>query len=253
MTSNEYVEGILKRYEVPSGPMSLVEQTANSFAPIIRNWADQWLDSLSLSGSYAKNTAVRGGSDVDLFISLKSDTPRNLKEIYESLFQLASNSGLSPRRQNVSICVHYNGLKIDLVPARIQPGYKKWHSLYKRKTDSWTQTNVSSHIETVGNSLRTKEIRALKIWRNLRNIDFPSFFLELTAINALSHRPTVTLAENILIALRYVGSSLASLRIEDPANSNNCISDDLTHAEKQAIASQAWLSAQARNWNEIIW
>lgn len=253
MTSNEYVEEILKRYKVQSGPSSLAERTANNFAPIIRNWASQWLDSLSLSGSYAKNTAVRGGSDVDLFISLKSDTPNNLKEIYESLFQLASNLGLSPRRQNVSIGVHYNELKIDLVPARIQPGYRKWHSLYKRKTDSWTQTNVSSHIETVGNSLRTKEIRALKIWRNLRNIDFPSFFLELTTINALSHRSTVTLADNVLIALRYIGSSLASLRIEDPANSNNCISDDLTHAEKQAIASTAWRSAQARNWSEIIW
>jgi tRNA nucleotidyltransferase (CCA-adding enzyme) len=62
---------------------------ANTVAQSVKNWAGDWLANIGLSGSYAKGTAVLGESDVDLFISLKSDTPFNLEEIYDSLFQWA--------------------------------------------------------------------------------------------------------------------------------------------------------------------
>ena len=40
------------------------------------------------SGSYAKGTAIAGGTDIDILISLKSSAP-TLKEIYNSLAQWA--------------------------------------------------------------------------------------------------------------------------------------------------------------------
>jgi hypothetical protein len=196
---------------------------------------------------------VRGSTDIDLFISLKSDVPNNLGEIYESLFKLATEAGWSPRRQNVSIGISYSGTKVDLVPARIQTGYQNYHSLYRSKTKSWTQTNVSLHIATVKNSQRNREIRAIKIWRNLRGLDFPSFYLELTMINALYRRSTVALAENVLNVLRYIADSFTQARVEDPANSNNVISNDLTAQEKNNIASEARKSSQEQYWERIIW
>lgn len=253
MSGDEYVSQVLKKYEVLKGQLSPAEQTANKIAPVIRRWAGSWLHSIGFSGSYAKGTAVRGGSDIDIFISLKSDTPGTLKDNYDKLAQFASQNGWSPRRQNVSIGVNNNGVAVDLVPARIQAGYQNWHSLYKSKSNNWTQTNVALHISTVGNSNRIDEIRAIKIWRNLRGIDFPSFYLELTVINALYGHRTNTLASNVLTALRYIADSLPSARVDDPANTNNCISADLTLAEKQTIASKARVSAQAPNWGEIIW
>ena len=41
--------------------------------------------SISPSGSFAKGTANRSGTDIDLFISLSESTPETLKEIYDSL------------------------------------------------------------------------------------------------------------------------------------------------------------------------
>lgn len=253
MTPDQYVESVLAKYAVPRGPNSPAEQLLARVAGPLRTWAGQQLNGLQYSGSYAKETGVRGISDVDVFISLTSDTTGTLKEIYEKLVSLAQNNGWSPRRQNVSVGVTVNGTRGDLVPGRVQAGFQNYHSLYLRKRDAWTQTNVALHVDTVHNSGRLGEIRAVKIWRMLHRLDFPSLYLELFTIDALSGRSRSALADNVLHVLRTVGSSLTTARIVDPANTNNILSEDLTQAEKQRIASEAAQSAREQSWRGIIW
>lgn len=253
MTPDQYVESILAKYTVQRGPNSPAERLGSDVAGPLRKWANQYLNTLEYSGSYAKETGVRGISDVDVFISLKSDTPGTLKELYNSLYGLAQKQAWSPRAQNVSVGITINGTRGDLVPGKVQAGYQNYHSLYLRKRDSWTQTNVTLHVQTVRRSGRLKEIRAVKIWRFLRALDFPSLYLELFTIQALAGHSRTTLAANVLHALRTIGMSLTSTRIEDPANTNNALSDDLTRKEKERIAGLAVQSAREQYWEKIIW
>ena len=253
MTADEYLEAVIARYAVARGPSSAAGRLGAAVAGPIERWAGQQLNEMRYSGSYAKETGVRGISDVDIFISLKSDTNNPLKEIYNSLVNLAQQEGWSPRVQNVSVGITVNGTRCDLVPGKVQQGYQNFHSIYFRKRDSWTQTNVASHMETVRSSGRLREIRAIKIWRLLRNLDFPSFYLELFTIQALAGHSRATLAENTFHALRTISSSLTSTRIEDPANTNNVVSDDLTEKEKQLVTELASQSVREQSWEKIIW
>ena len=253
MTPDQYVESILAKYAVPRGPTSPAERLGSAVAGPIRTWAGQQLNALEYSGSYAKETGVRGISDVDVFISLKSDTTGTLNEIYNKLHNLSQQQGWSPRAQNVSVGVTVNGTRGDLVPGKIQAGYQNYHSLYLRKQDSWTQTNVSLHVQTVRDSGRVKEIRAVKIWRLLQGLDLQSLYLELFTIQALAGRSRAGLGDNVLHALRTIGTSLTSTRIEDPANTNNVLSDDLARPEKDRIAGLAAQSAREQYWKDIIW
>ena len=253
MTADEYVESVLAKYAVPHGPTSPAEQLGATVAGPIRTWAKQHLNKLQYSGSYAKETGVRGISDVDVFISLKADTTNTLREIYNSLYELAQRQGWSPRTQNVSVGVTVNGTRGDLVPGKVQAGYQNYHSIYLRKRDSWTMTNVTLHVDTVRDSGRLREIRAIKIWRFLRNLDWPSLYLELFTIQVLTARSRTALADNVLHVLSTIGTSLTSTRIEDPANTNNILSDDLTLQDKQRIAVLAAKSAREQYWKDIIW
>jgi len=250
MTPDEYVRSVLQRYAVDTAQASSV---AEKIAPQLRAWAGGQLNALSYAGSFAKGTGNTISTDVDIFISLRADTSATLKEIYESLFSRAQSEGWAPRRQNVSIGVSVAGKKIDLVPGRVQSGFQNYHSLYRRKVDSWTQTNVKLHVDTVSNSGRIAEIRAIKLWRNLHGLAFPSFYLELSVIEALKGRSTTAPASNVLHALSDIAANIATRRIVDPANSNNVISDDITASEKSAVATQARASAAKRTWEEIIW
>lgn len=253
MTADQYVQSVLNKYQVQRGPASPAEQFGSAVAGPLRTWANQYLNELRYSGSYAKETGVHGISDVDILVSLNANTPGTLKDIYNELYTFASGQRWSPRMQNVSIGVTVNGTQGDLVPGRIQTAYQNYHSLYVRKRDTWTQTNVALHIDTVRNSRRVSEIRAVKIWRYLNGFDIPSLYLELFVIDALSGRSTANLAENVLHVLRAITSSLSTTRILDPANTNNVLSDDLTKSEKDWISGVARQSASQQNWGQIIW
>lgn len=253
MTPGQYVGSVLAKYAVRRGPTSPAELFGSTVAQPLRAWAGQQLSDLHYSGSYAKETGVHGLSDVDVFISLKSDTSMTLKDIYNSLFALAQREGWSPRQQDVSIGVDVNGTRGDLVPGKVQADYQNYHSLYRRKRDSWTQTNVTLHVNTVRNSGRLQEIRAIKIWRMLSGVDWPSLYLELFVINSLSGRSQELLAENVLHALGAIGTSLASTRVVDPANTSNILSDDLTRQEKERISDLAVRAVRQPIWEKVIW
>jgi hypothetical protein len=245
------LQAILNREAVDTGPYSPVRNVQATLNPIIREWAGRFLSDISPSGSFAKGTANRSGTDIDLFMSLTEDTPETLKEIYNKLFARMTEKGYTPKRQNVSINVMVNGYDVDLVPARRQDAYSQDHSLFRRKADTWTKTNVATHIRHVSQSGRTQEARVLKLWRNQKALDFPSFYLELTVINALSGSRASTF-DNVWKVFQYLRDSFSNARVVDPANTNNVISDDLTAAERGQIKTAAERALAAKDWNEIV-
>ncbi len=254
MTANDYVLSVIRKHALP---MQIDQATElNVIAPIkniIARWAGSCLCEIKLSGSRAKGTAIDISTDLDLFISLSSTTNNSLSDIYNSLYNKITSEGLTARKQNVSIGVTYKGKKIDLVPAKRQSQYGNDHSLYKRKSNTWTKTNIDTHISRVINSGRRNEIIALKVWRENHKLEFPSILLETITIDALSGHSTATTADNIWYMLRYIKENICSLRIIDPANTNNIISNDLSAYEKQVLAQQAEESLSEQYWGQIIW
>lgn len=252
----QYMQNILSRETPILGAYSPASMAANVITPVIRSWGGDQIDFLGLSGSYAKGTAIKGGTDVDLFISLKYGLDMSLADIYQSLFQYVYNSGyVTARKQNVSIGITVNGMNVDLVPAKQQNIINDDHSLFRRKANIWTKTNVNKHIQVISQSGRLTEIRIMKIWRNQKRLDFPSFYLELCIIEALRNYPYLSsggdLTENIRRVLTYLNTTFKTAQIVDPANTNNIISDDLTQTEKSVIALAAQRSL-AGNWGEFI-
>lgn len=245
--TDAYLYGVLTKYAVDNGPYSPVLQVQGTLAPTIQQWGGRQLLGMEPSGSFAKGTAVRTGTDIDLFVSLSSTTTNPLAEIYESLFVALAGAGYKPRCQNVSIGLRLGGIDVDVVPARRQSPFGADHSLYSTRSNSWLQTNVNHHVGVVQGSNRLDEIRLLKVWRNRRGLDFPSFYLELVVIEALYGLWSGKLAANVVTALEFIRDRITTVRIVDPANTNNIISDVLTMAGKQTLASAA-RSALASSW-----
>jgi hypothetical protein len=253
LTGDEYLASVLQKYAVITGAGSPSIGERQILLPVIQGWAGNYLLSFDYSGSFAKGTGVKGSTDVDFFISLDPQTPLTLKEIYDKLYDYLIGKGYSARKQNVSIGLSHNNLSVDLTPGRKQPGYTNDHSIFRNKAQTWTQTNVLQHINVVMQSGRIDEIKIAKIWRNLNRLDFPSFYLELSVLNALYGKSRNQLASNFLTVLNYLSTDFVDARIVDPANSNNVVSDDLTQSEKQLIASIATISKNKSYWSEIVW
>jgi predicted nucleotidyltransferase len=149
--------------------------------PDIVQWSGKYLVDLSPSGSFAKGTANKSGTDIDVFVSLAHDTPETLKDIYTKLLQRMAELGYKPKAQNVSINITVHGYDVDLVPAKRQDFYSHDHSLYRRKADTWTKTNVATHISYVSQSGRVSEgwifHRSTWSWLSLTPLPGPTVHL----------------------------------------------------------------------------
>lgn len=250
MTSLEYLKEVLRKYAVDQNKAI---QYLEFFEPYIKDWANTLgLVDIKISGSSKKGTAVSGGTDVDLFISITSTNTDKLCDLYSSLFSYMKKKGFNARKQNVSIGIDLNFDKIDLVPARRQGQYGNDHSLYVSKKNSWIKTNIDTHISTVSSSNRTNEIKLTKIWRNLNHLDFPSFYLELVVIDALYNCQVGATDTNFLKVLNFIADSIQSKTYIDPANKNNCISDQISTLEKIEISRIARNSVNQLNWEDIV-
>jgi hypothetical protein len=142
---------------------------------------------------------------------------------------------------------------VDLVPAKRQNFLVDDHSLYRRKADSWTKTNVATHARLISTSGRTEEIRILKLWRDQHGLDWPSFYLELTVLGALGYTATYgDLAGNVSTVFEFLRDGFVGASIVDPANNNNIISDDLALAEKQRISAAGRRARATQYWRDIV-
>src|ERR1019366_1023056 len=86
MTADQYLHGILLREAVDAGPNSPLLGLQATLMPTLRQWAGDNLLGVYPSGSFMKGTAVRSGTDIDLFLSLSEHTSETLKEVYNKLF-----------------------------------------------------------------------------------------------------------------------------------------------------------------------
>lgn len=250
---NHYLHEILLREAVENSIDAPARRVQADLAPLITRWAGNNLVKLHPSGSFAKGTANRSSTDIDLFISLHEDTPGALREIYFSLDQALRDAGYTPRRQNVSLHIRSGAFGVDLVPARRHNRLTLDHSLYLRRRDTWIKTNVSKHVEWVHSTGRRNEMRLMKLWRDQHNLDWPSFYVELATAHALAGLMVPdTMSANLRRTLQFTRDRIQHARFTDPANPHNAVSDSLTAEEKQAIATAAAHSLKETDWQSIV-
>ena len=255
MNGNRYVDEIVLKYQPATAPGTPVYEVGQRLRGLIQRWYSGRLERVHNSGSFAKGTSIRGGVDLDLFISLKPRTGNSLRAIYEGLYRYAEDDGLNPRRQNVSIGVTVDTVKVDLVPARRHKD-SDFHSLYRYQQKAWTKTNVKDHISLIRNSGKSRTIRAAKVWRTNRGIRFPSFYLELAVLRALENEYPQGAATELTKALEFLAAEFVNSEFVDPANEQNIISDDLTLDQKRDIANQAQaslLNIGSGSWQRVLW
>lgn len=262
-----YVNKIIEKYD-KNGQLTQNEKTAfANLSQKLNNWFNAKYYSqfayyprldIQCSGSRSKGTAIKGKSDMDIFLSISDPQNANtLEKYYNSAFEYLKKEGLTVRKQNVSIGVKYYDCDIDIVPAKKvnSQSYIRYndHYLWSNKHQSRMLTNIQKHIDIVQQSGVKKEIMLLKIWRENYKLDFPSIYVEQLCVEELGKNNQYNLADNFWHMLHYIAGNIENKRVVDPSNCNNIISDSLTSAEKRAIANHANDSLSEKYWGKIIW
>lgn len=212
------------------------------------------------SGSKAKHTAINLKFDVDICQPFKYKSFDTLEKMADALFDFFQNEfedehfvKYKTRKQRVSVGITFNidgeELQMDITPGRelSEDDYKDTNrlNLYVRPKGldpaTSTQTNIQKHVDHIkGKGDERKIARLLKIWKcNKGKKELKSFFIELITIRAFDNQSTMppTIWEKLELTLRYIRDNVQAIRLEDPANSNNVVSNTLTDVEKNNLVS----------------
>lgn len=254
ITTDQYAASMVEKYRVVPDSNSTAHRAANVI-PVLKQWGKQHLLGISLSGAYAKNTAITLSSDVDVLVSLSPVAGMEMKTIFWNLFKYLSDQDLHPHTRDVSIRLRSGEFNVDVIPA-CREGDGSGNvllNLFNKRTGQAVQTDIARHIHLVANSGRQQEICAFKIWRERMSLDFPSLYLESTVLHALSSERFGQLADNFLGVLRYLSHRFEQAVVADPANADNVLSNDLSAGDKKAIATAARDALYEENWKKMLW
>jgi hypothetical protein len=251
LTVDQYAASVVEKYQIIPRVGSPSHRAADAVIPLLQRWGGQHLLGITLSGAYAKGTAISLSSSVDVALSLHLSSEMEVRSEFWRLFEYLADQNLRPHTRTVSLQVESKGCRVDLVPTWPTGGSEQ--ILYHKEPGSPFHTNMAQHVHLITKAGRSQEICALKIWRERHTLDFPSFYLELATLLALEGERFGQLAENVFTVLRYLASRLAQAVIRDPANPDNVVSDDLTVEEKKTVAQAARQALEDDDWKRIIW
>src|SRR5215472_11292202 len=131
-TAEQYASSIVENYHVIADNSSPSHRAADEIIPLLKQWGKQYLLGITLSGAYAKNTAITLSSHVDVLIALNPVPGMEMKKIFWSLFEFLSDRGMHPHTRDVSIQVESKGIRMDLIPACRDRG-SSGNLLYNKK------------------------------------------------------------------------------------------------------------------------
>ena len=207
------------------------------------------------SGSYAKHDAINIKYDLDVCQPFKRNSFDTLEEMADAVFNYFNDEfedddlvKYKTRKQRVSTGITFvvdgDEIQMDIVPGRelIKDDYVETNrlNLYVRpkllQEASSTQTNIQKHIDLIkGKSDERNVIRLLKIWKVNKSKDrVKSFLVELITIRAFDNCSDIPTDQwgKLKMVMEYIRDNIKTIRLEDPANSNNVVSDTMTDSEK---------------------
>ncbi len=261
LNKSKYLQQVLESYRmshVDDLMKKYIEKREIVKDALFEKFKDQIVTRAINSGSYAKHDAINIKFDLDVCQPFKRNAFDTLEEMGDAIFDFFNEEfknddfvKYKTRKQRVSTGITFvidgNEIQMDIVPGRelSTDDYIETNrlNLYVRpkllQPASTTQTNIQKHIDLVkGKNAERSIIRLLKVWKtNKNNSRIKSFFVELITIKAFEKCFDVPTGiwEQLEMVLEFIRDNVKTICLEDPANSNNVVSDTMTDTEKENL------------------
>lgn len=257
-SGEEYLKGILRNQEPSTGLKHMLQNTRDNFEGILREGIDETNVRFYYAGSYKKETMINESFDLDLVLYYPHASNKSLKDIYFDIKGILQSEGYNPGQKNVALQCNlrqktYGSFHLDVVPGRAIDLTYEYANLYKSKEDTTLRTSVKKHVEAVKQTRHRDVIKLLKLWKVREGFYCPTFILEIIFMRYI-HRGNlpISLPQILNGCFKYISDHIIQIKLIDPANSNNVVSNELSDSQKEQIQVHARRAYDAENWRDIF-
>lgn len=253
MSNQQYLQGLLDQQRLTQQQLNTLRSTRSTIEQHLRAKL-RGSPVFYYGGSFGKNTMIRDKFDLDIVAYWPHDCGSTLADIYAAVGNVLKEQWNSAVPKTVAWQIRFQGgFHIDVVPGRAIDGSFRHANLYRRDKGSSMQTSIKIHIDTVSKSGRRDAIRLMKLWRVRNQVDWPvSLALELAAIEGAKGKSQSELEPQLVGVFRFLVDRIDQLRLLDPANSNNAITEELSAVHRSRIKAAAQAALDARTWSQVF-
>jgi hypothetical protein len=252
MTNQEYLQSLLRTQDLMVTELTTLRNLRDQIEQQLRTGLQA--ARVYYAGSFGKKTMIREQYDLDIVVYWDKDCGYTLKEIFNGVGNVLRQHWTLVNRKTVAWELPFQGgFHIDVVPGSAIDNSFKYANLYRSDNDSSLQTSIKVHIDTVRNSGRSDAIRLMKLWRKRKNVPFKkSLALELITIDGCTGKLTSDLEGQLLATFRHIKDKILTIRLVDPANTNNILSDEISIIDKILIQNAAKAAIDAQYWWQVF-
>jgi hypothetical protein len=251
MTAHEYFAALLRQQLLPPADDTKLRLLRDQVQGEVGKLAGS--PRFYYAGSYAKGTLIRERFDLDIVAYWPSTTTYNLSGISDAVGTQLKKGWQYVNPKTVSWELPFEGgFHIDVVPGRAIDTSYYYANLYRRDTGTWLQTSIKAHIDSVRGSGRQDVIRLAKLWKLRKGLRMKSFVLEQLVIRGASGTRFDNLENQFVAVLKFLSANATTARVEDPANSGNVLSNDVSLIDKQNLAAAAQWALNVTSWSSVF-
>lgn len=264
MTDKEYLEAIIREQTIAQGSeefKALQDQRAK-VEKILREYFGS-SPAIREGGSKAKHTMIRESYDLDIlcyFLHDEENTGSSLKEIYNNVFSVLSDSYIVERKRSALRLMdrddHEHYTHLDVIPGRYADETKQDVYLHQENGEKERlKTNPEIHINHVRDSGVRDAIKLIKLWKVRNHINAKTFVLELLVIKLLQDKREVPLTEQLSHIWAEFRDNNDNLTVDDPANpEGNDLSEllnDSVITRLSSVASNTLKQIEEFGWSAV--
>ncbi len=191
-------------------------------------------------GSRGKKTMIKESYDLDIVLYFPETTKYSIQNIYDKVTRYLGSSNYIIMTKNAAIrTLKREDYHIDIVPAKRITDSEDSAFLWRNEDGKPLKTSVVQHINSIREFGRRDVIKLLKLWKVRYDIDFPSFILEQLIIRALKNNLNLPLNDSLIQVFEFISENMETIRLVDPANINNLLTDSLSVYDKDIISKFA--------------
>lgn len=262
MTNHEYLLAVLKNQALAadSDELATIQNKKDEIEKTLRDEFGA-APKIAYGGSKAKHTLIKASYDLDIICYFPRDEDEaggTIEELHTSVRRcLEKKYHVQSKGAALRVLGMDNiDFHIDVVPGRFVDEGETDAFLYRPGAEKKRlKTNLKTHIEHVRTSGVREAIKLMKLWRHRQSINIKTFALELLVIDILGEKPPEGLDAQLRKVLERFRDDVEGLSIQDPANSNNDLSEllnDSTRSLLSSSASSCLAIIDAAGWDSIF-
>lgn len=244
MTVDQFFDELLKSQELTKDQIAELEDHRDEVEAILREEFGSE-PTIRFAGSRAKGTMIADSYDLDIACYFPNDCGMTIKEVYYKAKEILDKKyTIDPKTSAIRIKnlkgdetpVDYH---IDVVPGRFIDDGKDVFLYLSSAEGNYIQTNLKTHIAHIKDGGQQDVIKLMKLWKVRNRLTLRTFVLELLVVRVLKDSKITRNPRKVREVLVFIRDQISDVRLEDPANSANVVSELLTPTEKIFASSLA--------------